>query len=420
MKFSIDKICADHVEGWAVSENGIKAIIISIDGRPVATAQPSIKRPDVAADHPDIPSSEKSGFVHVFREQQFRDPVSTIGVEVIDNAGERARTQFENIPTIFGNGAGEQATLPKSSRACSPFPLDIEAILSRLKPEVYSPEQRWSREVVEEAIADLRRLIKHGSRSWPALCRYVLYLKSLSNTFKTIERLFPRHNKLAGSDGKDLFSVASNPDELLCISHHLLVLTTHGLRGPVAEFGCFKGFSTSCLSHACQQLGLELHVFDSFSGLPDSTSPYYNTGEFTGFLEETAQNIRTLGKIDCVKFFKGYFSETVPHYREAPIAIWMDVDLLSSATDVAGLLPRLPPESIVFTHEARSDHFADGEIILRYSPDEVLPPIVDGLKALGRHPTGTFLGYDTGAVWDRYVGIPPLSMKAILSFCASV
>jgi hypothetical protein len=100
----------------------------------------------------------------------------------------------------------------------------------------------------------------------------------------------------------------------------------------------------------------------------------------------------------------------------------MDVDLNASAQDVMQILPRIPPASIVFTHECFPGNFTDGKITeqLVPEPDCVLPPIVAAFRALDRDPTGCFLSGNTGAVWDRNRGIPPLGIDAILALCDSV
>jgi hypothetical protein len=163
-----------------------------------------------------------------------------------------------------------------------------------------------------------------------------------------------------------------------------------------------------------------LHVFDSFAGLPPSGSGYYKSGEFTGSLEEVSHNIRTFGKIDSVRFFRGYFSSTVARYRETPLAVWMDVDLADSARDVTAILPSLAPSSILFTHECAPTDFLEGEIVAAEGLESVLPPVVSGFRSLGRDPVGCFLGGSMGAIWDRDRGIPPLGIDAILTLCNAI
>jgi hypothetical protein len=104
------------------------------------------------------------------------------------------------------------------------------------------------------------------------------------------------------------------------------------------------------------------------------------------------------------------------------MAVWMDVDLNASAQDVMRTLPRIQPESIVFTHECFPENFIDGKIIEKLVPDSdcVLPPIVAAFRALHREPVGCFLVGNTGAVWDHARGIPPLGVTAILALCDGI
>ena len=161
-------------------------------------------------------------------------------------------------------------------------------------------------------------------------------------------------------------------------------------------------------------------MFDSFAGLPPSDSSYYKSGDFSGSIEEVSQNIRTFGKIENVRFFPGFFSSTVERYRETPLAVWMDVDLTSSAQDVMGILPRLSPSSVVFSHECEPADFSDCEILAVGGSDRVLPPVVSAFRSLGRDPVGCFLVGSLGAIWDRERGIPPLGVDAILKLCDAI
>ena len=47
---------------------------------------------------------------------------------------------------------------------------------------------------------------------------------------------------------KDFLCKANSPIEMISIAHHLYVMKSYGITGDFAEFGCFKGFSSSMLS----------------------------------------------------------------------------------------------------------------------------------------------------------------------------
>src|SRR5262249_36769467 len=155
-----------------------------------------------------------------------------------------------------------------------------------------------------------------------------------------------------------------------------------GLSGNLLEFGCFKGYSTSCLSFACNELGIGLSVFDSFQGLPPSASSYYKPGDFAGSLDEVKRNVSEFGKIDAVTFHKGFFAETLLNASVDLLCIWMDVDLASSSRDVMMVLPALQREGCVFTHEATPGNFSNGHLIAARAPEESpLVPVADAFTS---------------------------------------
>jgi hypothetical protein len=82
----------------------------------------------------------------------------------------------------------------------------------------------------------------------------------------------------------------------------------------------------------------------------------------------------------------------------------MDVDLPSSARDVAEIFDRLPRESTVFTHECTNEVFASGRIDPAHS--QVLSPIVKKFASLQRPIVGRYLCDWLGSVWDQEMGIP--------------
>ena len=52
------------LSGWALSHSGpVRSVTAVIDGQLLMTAQPGVLRPDVALAHPDVPRSERSGFL---------------------------------------------------------------------------------------------------------------------------------------------------------------------------------------------------------------------------------------------------------------------------------------------------------------------------------------------------------------------
>jgi hypothetical protein len=222
---------------------------------------------------------------------------------------------------------------------------------------------------------------------------------------------FERFNRLSGPSLKDSASAATSPEEMLCIAHHLYVLKSHGLDGTLVECGCFKGFSSCCLSQACAALGIHMDVFDSFAGLPRSDSSYYQEGDYCGTFDEVTDNLLTFGRPEVVTLHRGFFSESMPSYDRPIMCLWMDVDLAGSAADVMTVLPGLAAEGCVFTHECLKDAFVEGRPVLESTV--VLPPIVQAYKRLGRDPRGQYLTGALGVVLDPSRAIRVLGVDAI-------
>jgi hypothetical protein len=192
-------------------------------------------------------------------------------------------------------------------------------------------------------------------------------------TFRTILSLFPRGNP--GREGKkDRDCFATTAEEMLAIANQLFILHSNGVKGSVLECGCFKGYSTCCLSVACRRLGYPLVVADSFAGLPPDedevgTTRYYQVGDFAGSRQEVEQNIRTFGDIASVEFVEGWYSDTLRGWDRPVALLWMDVDLVSSAKDLLEpCLPRLDARGLIFSHEFSADCIRDGKIVAPNGP----------------------------------------------------
>src|SRR5439155_15941371 len=216
------------------------------------------------------------------------------------------------------------------------------------------------------------------------------------------------------ASAKDSACVSTHPRELLSIANQLYVLKSNGLGGHFLEFGCFKGFSSCCLSHCCHELGIPMEIFDSFAGLPASNHGYYQSGDFCGPMEEVAGHIAEFGRPRVVSYHKGDFAETVRKFDKGPVlCIWMDVDLPSSAADVAEIFDRLPRASALFSHECTAAAFESGRI--NPAGSQVLPPIVKKFATLQRPIAGRHLCDWLGAIWDRDEGIPAVPSSCLLT-----
>lgn len=132
--------------------------------------------------------------------------------------------------------------------------------------------------------------------------------------------------------------------------------------GVIVEAGCFKGGSSAKISLAARAAGRTLYLFDSFDGLPDNREEHgknifggdahFPQGGFRGALEEVQANLRAYGAIESCSFVKGWFDDTMPHFKEPVIVGFMDVDLRSStATCLKYLYPLLAPGGVLFSQD---------------------------------------------------------------------
>lgn len=404
VKYHLDHVSADYVEGWAFSPRGLDCIEIQIDGIAVGVIKPTLLRPDVQTAIPGAPAD--TGFYFRLSDESYCSRQASVTVVFKQRLGGEVASDPIRIPNLHGYDRS-----PNRNATSSPFPAPIHSILCQLQDEVYNGP--WTDELIHQAVDDLIFVVQRGTRHLPHLYHYLGFLRMIWAKFEFDLRYFPKFNESSTSH-KDSIAIASSIQEMFSIAHYLYVLKSRGLQGRFAEFGCFKGFSTSMLSEACFQLGIPMDVFDSFAGLPPSDSPYYRAGDFMGALPEVRRNVSSFGKIESVTFHPGFFTDTLPKVDLQPLCIWMDVDLESSSRDVMTVLGRLPVESCLFSHECRPEHFLRTGIQAIRGTDSVMGPIVDGFRENGREITGRFLFGNTGAFWDRRYGIPVMPVDELL------
>lgn len=104
------------------------------------------------------------------------------------------------------------------------------------------------------------------------------------------------------------------------------------------EFGVFEGESMRYWSEHLKNPQAQLHGFDSFTGLPEDWNIDSPKGLFS-----------TQGKVPelpdpRVRFFKGWFEDTLPHYHppeHETLILNMDADLYSSTSYVLNVFQPL-------------------------------------------------------------------------------
>jgi hypothetical protein len=411
----IDHANQDFVSGWALHDRGIARIEVVVGDESVGIADYGSYRLDVARLLPHEENAGQSGFEFWFPRGVWTDfSTKSVSVKVVCYAigGERFESESWVIPTTgFASRYGEEESSPQRTKGLSPFPLEVTNVLDRELGIASGRSPQWSLERTEESIDALIYLARSASRETRGLFRYLAYLRDLWTTIDFNARHFPARNRTPTVAGKDKQGIATGPEELFVIVHHLATLKSHGVSGNVCEFGCYKGFSTAVLSRACSRLGFTLDAFDSFEGLPASDSELYREGEFKGAIEEVRANVEEFGSPDAVRFHKGFFSETVEVYPAESVAcVWMDVDLEVSARDAMRILPRLDVRSCVFSDECEPEDFIAGEVqeeTAERNPDRVIEPIMDAFRGNGRDVAGKFIFGHTGCFWDptRSMGV---------------
>ena len=144
--------------------------------------------------------------------------------------------------SIFASNGSDRATLPRS-----PFPQSVTELIIRVRPDL-ADGNLCSETGALAAVEAIEHAVKRGPRPLAGVHRHLGYLRAVKGAADFAAQYFPRGNALARGD-KDRGAMLTSPDELVAIAQHLYVLTETGVEGPLLEFGCYKGFSTSVLSY---------------------------------------------------------------------------------------------------------------------------------------------------------------------------
>jgi O-methyltransferase len=429
MKFNVDTFTSNTVAGWALSPKHASKVSIEVrcGDRVVGRCIANRPRPDVGQAFPDIAGSANSGFLVQYG-LPARKEADIVDVTILARAdGDHSSAKPIEIArrSIVADEAFARAAAfadsPKNE-ICGPFPKEIMALIETLWPE---QQNKIERDDIQQLMANRLSEIAgsiNGLHSVPALADYIRFLRSTWDHFNYVNRYFPASNSNKNVDDKDWSGKLTSPVEMISIAHHLYVLKSYGVTGDFAEFGCFKGFSSSMLSYACSLLGVRMHIFDSFAGLPASESGLYQAGEFRGSLREVENNIRYYGVRGSVSMHPGYFHDSLKAF-EVPklMALWMDVDLESSAADVMTIAHKIDPRGAIFSHECGPRKFEAGTVVPRpRHAENVVPPLVDFFDSFNESVTGCFVVGITGAFWRKASGVPVLSNAALMKFISAV
>jgi hypothetical protein len=430
LKFHVDVLQWNSVSGWLFAPDRRHLIQVWRGADCVASVLPNGERADVAAHFPDVKEALRCGFRTSLTlpddGEGFALRVTACEIDAngepvggLAEIGQRRVMGPKAIRASFASRENREA-----DASLSAFPNGVEAAVCNIWPEVKpaggdAAAQRVVAARVKELFARTARVAAPTE-----LTDYIRFLTAINAHFRFVTQYFPSMNDGRSAEAKDLCATPNSAREMLSIANHLFVVKSHGVAGDFAEFGCFKGFSSSMLSYACSLLGLKMHIFDSFQGLPPSQSAYYKAGDFCGSLDEVRRNVSQFGAVDCVQFHPGYFNDSVPRDRNdigRLATLWMDVDLYDSARGVMGIFDKLDARGAIFSHECGPRSF-DGDRILPYgiSPEQPLPAIVDGYGAAGVDPAGRHVFGATGAFWSRRDGFPVLDSAALMDIVAAL
>lgn len=413
-KGHIDVATANRFAGWALAgQKPVAMVEALIGGKRVASAVPHIDRPDIANTYPGRANLAQSGFILEIPEDEL--PRGRIfHIDVVASSPGHRRTHLGRFTRA---GADVVRRLADASEAgvVGPFPRQVIDIVASEWPDACTDFSSASGQ--RAFVTRLGEIFRTQElRSLPAMASYARYLRICWAHCAFVESFFPAENMTAAGQGADFHSKPNSVFEIFAIIHQLYVLKSYDLDGEFAEFGCFKGFSSAMLSFACNQLGLRMHIFDSFEGLPPAAGSTYEAGQYCGSLDEVWSNVTRFGVVDCVEFHRGFFKDTFETYRPPNLlCLWMDVDLEVSARDLMVVADRLDPRATLFSHESTADIFAaDGMIVTTPDPDNPIPPMLDRFEQLGRPLTGRFVRGNTGAFWPRAGGVPVLDNDVLL------
>jgi hypothetical protein len=170
-----------------------------------------------------------------------------------------------------------------------------------------------------------------------------------------------RESLKTGYDGLSHRLIA---ESLIMGVHHVL---GSSVEGDIAEFGTHTGRTAKVIAMAMKlyRLDRQLHLFDSFEGLPEASDPadkdnehvkagVWSAGAFKGASPETLKSWcgNYIGA-ERVKTYKGWFSDTLPTVAPGQrySMIHIDSDFYSSAFDVLDFMFRtsaLTPGSLIY------------------------------------------------------------------------
>jgi hypothetical protein len=184
--------------------------------------------------------------------------------------------------------------------------------------------------------------------------QFLFFVSTMYEIFKRIRREMFAKNPT--SIGDDEYTLATNEDEMIYIAKYIYQANLLKVPGDILECGCFKGYSSCCLSWVASYFSKRLIIADSFEGLPDVGHSKYKPHEYRGDFETVKANIQCYGAINSVEFIKGWYSDSLVNFARPLSVLWMDVDLPESTRDVLqNTFGCLDDRGVILSHEYQDD-----------------------------------------------------------------
>ena len=227
------------------------------------------------------------------------------------------------------------------------------------------------------------RKIYYAPKDIPAACGFVFRSTKSPTSFGARLALIIKFYKISY-----FVDCPHTEHEMIAIARQVLDLGG-GVPGALVEAGSFHGGSTAKLSLVAGLCGRQFHVFDSFEGMPSNAEAggksiygrehHFPKGSHAVPFEEVKGNVARWGDASRVHYHKGFFSDTMPSFREAVGGACVNVDLAQSTRDCFRYLwPLLPPGGIIISQDAhfpwiiellRDDAFWRDELRVAARPD---------------------------------------------------
>lgn len=144
-----------------------------------------------------------------------------------------------------------------------------------------------------------------------------------------------------------------NLEQAMNIYHLLSQVLLTAVPGDIVELGSYKGITAILLQKTLEQFrsNKQLHLFDSFQGLPAKTAKdgitYFSSGDCKSTIDELTANFKRYG-VRLPIIHAGWFAETAAEQPGQIAFAHLDGDFYSSILESLQIVyPRLAPGAVV-------------------------------------------------------------------------